>query len=95
MRVLGYLSIIIVAVIGLLIYLEHQKEMPNSKRVTEAIEGRLDHPSYWFMMSSYFGGWEKVILVFGYHDNYGACEELKKYGTRTSPDRKFRCERVR
>lgn len=71
----------------------------SSEIISDAIDGKLERKAYWLLMSSTASnsGWEKVILVSGFWDNYVACEELKIWG-KSNPlraFRKFRCELVR
>jgi hypothetical protein len=71
----------------------------SSDIISDAIDGKLERKAYWLLMSSAAtnSGWEKVILVSGFWDNYEACEELKIWG-KSNPlraGRKFRCELVR
>jgi hypothetical protein len=69
----------------------------NSEFIHDAIKGKIKN-AYWLLMSSSAdpSGYEKVILVSGFWDNYPICEELKVWG-KSNPLRKhrtFRCEKV-
>ena len=37
------------------------------------------------------GEWTKTALLFGYYDNYQACEEIKSALSEKYPDLKYRC----
>mgnify|MGYP005669292067 CR=1 FL=1 len=42
-------------------------------------------------MQSLFGGWDKVVLFFGFMDDFKNCEELKEHNQRKYPEKKYRC----
>ena len=74
-----------------------EEKRSDSEIVSDAIDGKIKD-TYWLLMSSSLspGGFEKVILVSGFWDNYQVCEELKIWG-KSNPLRKgrtFRCEKV-
>jgi hypothetical protein len=74
-----------------------KEERSDSELIHDAIEGKIKE-AYWLLMSSSAvpSGYEKVILVSGFWDNYPICEELKIWG-KSSPlraGRTFRCEKV-
>ena len=90
------LFLVAAVAIAILIYFDDRSKRPTSEIVEGLIGDNLaDKETYWFEMSTAFGGWEKVIYVFGYYDNFSACQTLAEYGERTSPGRKFRCERAK
>ena len=69
----------------------------NSDIIHDAIKGKTKD-AYWLLMSSLVdpSGYEKVILVSDFWDNYPVCEELKVWG-KSNPlraGRTFRCEKV-
>ena len=37
------------------------------------------------------GEWTRTALMFGYYDNYDACEEIKSALSEKFPDLKYRC----
>ena len=48
-------------------------------------------PDVWLEMMGVFGDWDKVVLFFGFNDDYTNCEELKEHNQRKFPEKKFRC----
>ena len=40
-------------------------------------------------MQSLFGGWDKVVLFFGFMDDFKNCEELKEYNQGKYPEKKI------
>jgi hypothetical protein len=74
-----------------------KEERSDGEIIHDAIEGKIKE-AYWLLMSSSVvpSGYEKVILVSGFWDNYPVCEELKVWG-KSNPlraGRTFRCEKV-
>jgi hypothetical protein len=70
------------------------------KNVTDRIDGFSNYVSenrigttsdVWLEMMGVFGDWDKVVLFFGFMDDYTNCEELKEYNQRKYPKKKFRC----
>lgn len=47
-------------------------------------------PAYWYEMNG-LTGWEKVILVFGYAENFDVCQYMVNIGKKDSPERDFKC----
>ena len=46
------------------------------------------------MWSDILNGWEGVVLVFGYYDDYEACEEIKNVLT-DRYSRRYRCNPIK
>ena len=80
-----------------LVYQSNQKKMSAAEKVIKFAENELTKKTtYWFEMSNIVNGqWDPVILVFGYYDNSEPCESMLKFARKESPNRSFRCRRVR
>ena len=90
-----FFALIVVIVVGSLSACEEKRS--DGEIIQDAIKGKIKN-AYWLLMSSSAvpSGYEKVILVSGFWDNYPVCEELKVWG-KSNPlrrNRKFRCEKV-
>lgn len=48
----------------------------------------------WLEMLNVFGDWEKVMLVFGYANNFSACESVRQFASSENPSRSYRCNPV-
>ena len=69
------------------------KERSNEEIIHDAIKGKVQD-AYWLLMSSAVpSGYERVILVSGFWDNYPVCEKLKVWG-KSENGRTYRCEKV-
>lgn len=90
-----FFALILLTVFGS--FTAYGENRSDSKIIHDAIKGNVKD-TYWLLMSSTIApsGYEKMILVSGFWDNYQACEELKIWG-KSNPlrkHRKFRCEKV-
>ena len=74
-----------------------EEKRPDYEIISDAIDGKVKG-AYWLLMSSNAtpSGYEKVILVSGFWDNYPVCQELKVWGksSQLRKGRTFRCEKV-
>ena len=72
--------------------------IPASGNFTEEFEaavkklprGSLDIPIQWFEMKTVVG-WEKMMLVLGYANNQGVCQNMVVMAVEEHSGRKFRC----
>lgn len=71
-----------------------KEERFNGEIIHDAIKGKVQD-AYWLLMSSSAdsSGYERVILVSGFWDNYPVCEKLKVWG-KSENGRTYRCEKV-
>ncbi len=48
-------------------------------------------PDCWLEIKNAFGEWEKIALIFGYMDDFEACEEFAKLARGEFKSREYRC----
>lgn len=65
-------------------------QLELEKAVKNLPRNSIGSPAFWFEMNG-LTGWEKVILIFGYADNFEVCEYMVKLGKKDSPERAFKC----
>ena len=80
----------ILALFALLGCSKPDPQLELEKAVRNLPRSSIGSPAYWYEMNG-ITGWEKVILVFGYVENFAVCEYMVKLGKKDSPERGFKC----
>lgn len=65
-------------------------QLELEKAVKNLPRNSIGSPAYWYEMNG-LTGWEKVILVFGYAENFDVCQYMVNIGKKDSPERDFKC----
>ncbi len=62
------------------------------KTVKDLPRGSMNIPAQWFIKDSVFGlGPEKMMLIFGYADNFTVCQNVVEMAKIESPGQRFTC----
>lgn len=69
---------------------ESNPQAEFEKTVKNLPRNSIGSPAYWYEMHG-MTGWEKVILVFGYAENFDVCQYMVNIGKKDSPERDFKC----
>lgn len=62
--------------------------------IAEAKRNPLAADGTWLEIRNVVNEWEKVVLIFGYMNDYSACESILGFVSAQNPDRSYRCNPV-
>jgi len=88
-----HLFIVLGVCVGLFGCARSESFVDGAKRLTKFIQEKpIGQPDSWLEKQSLMTGeWDRIVLVFGYADDYEACQELRDLLSAKYPEHRYRC----